>query len=468
MSVTLYSIKTDREKNLGIPSDWLLSVAVVILFYRILFIPLFLLALPYYGLRMLRRGGYGKGFQQRFGFFPHLPSAAPGVQRIWLQAASVGEVLAIGPLINELQKKHDIEIVLTTTTSTGFAEAKKRYPKIALEIGIFPLDFWLFSALAWRRIQPDAVILTESELWPEHLHRAEKKGVPAFLVNARISDKSFVRYRKCRPLAQWLLGHLVHIYAASQQDQQRLLKLGAMPERTVATGSIKLDVGLGPELDAEGRESLRKELGFTSNTQNECFVLVGASTWPGEEAALLATQRAFIGEGIDCRLLLVPRHAERASEIVRLLQGQALSWHQRSSGATPANGLQIHLADTTGELATLLQAADLAFVGKSLPPNKGGQTPIEAAGTGIPVLIGPEMQNFESVVAALLRNGAARTVKDAEDLSIQSLALAKDLEALSSMGAAGKAWHERNRGSSQRIAESIRADLRHCVEAVEA
>ena len=102
----------------------------------------------------------------------------------------------------------------------------------------------------------------------------------------------------------------------------------------------------------------------------------------GEEAALLATQRAFIEAGIDCRLLLVPRHAERASEIVRMLQGQALSWHQRSSGATPANGLQIHLADTTGELATLLQAADLAFVGKSLPPNKGGQTPIEAAGTG--------------------------------------------------------------------------------------
>ena len=111
----------------------------------------------------------------------------------------------------------------------------------------------------------------------------------------------------------------------------------------------------------------------------------------------------------------------------------------------------------------MLQAADLAFVGKSLPPNKGGQTPIEAAGTGIPVLIVPEMKNFKAVVAALLRNGAARTVKDPEDLSIRSLELAKDPGALSSMGAAGKAWHERNRGgSSQRIAESIRADLRHC------
>lgn len=444
-----------------------LSVAVVIFLYRFLFIPLLLLALPYYGLRMLRRGGYGKGFSQRFGFFPHLPATAPGKQRIWLQAVSVGEVLAIGPLINALQKNHDMEIVLTTTTSTGFAEARKRYPEIALAIGIFPLDFWFFSALAWGRIRPDAVILTESELWPEHLHRARKKGVPAFLVNARVSDKSFARYGKCRPLAQWLLSQLVHIYAASQQDQQRLLELGATPERTVATGSIKLDVDLGPKPESAERAALREALGFTPDTEDNCFVLVGASTWPGEEAALLTTQRALIEAGVDCRLLLVPRHAERAHEIVRLLEGQDLPWHQRSTGETPANGLRIHLADTTGELATLLHAADLAFVGKSLLPNQGGQTPIEAAGTGIPVLMGPEMKNFKAVVAALLRNGAACTVKDAADLSGQSLKLANDPEALSAMGAAGRAWHERNRGSSQRIAESIRVDLQHSDDAAD-
>ena len=335
--------------------------------YRFLFLPL--PARP----ALLRAAdastwGLRKGLSTTLRLFSTPTLAAPGVQRIWLQAVSVGEVLAIGPLINELQKKHDIEIVLTTTTSTGFAEAKKRYSKIALEIGIFPSGFLALSALAWRHIQPDAVILTESELWPEHLQRAQKKGVPAFLVNARVSDKSFARYRKCRPLAQWLLSRLVHIYAASQQDQQRLLELGATPERTVATGSTAGMVDLGPGLEAEGRESLRKELGFTSNTQNECFVLVGASTWPGEEAALLATQRAFIEAGIDCRLLLVPRHAERASEIVRMLQGQALSlaptFFRCDSSQRPAdspgryNGRTGHLATSSGsgfcrqELAT--------------------------------------------------------------------------------------------------------------------
>ncbi len=429
--------------------------------YRTLFLPGFLLALPYYGLRMWRRGGYGKGFRQRFGCFGHLPEKAPGVQRIWLQAVSVGEVLAVGPLIEALQQRGDMEIVLTTTTSTGYAEAQKRYQGKVLAVGVFPLDFWPLSAKAWRRIRPDAVILTESELWPEHLHRASRLGVPAFLVNARMSDKSYTRYRKYPPLARWLLGQLVHVYAASQPDQQRLLALGAAPESTVATGSIKLDVDPGPGLGAEERRALRESLGFTPKAGENCFVLAGASTWPGEEAALLQAQRLLIGEGVDCRLLLVPRHAERAGEIVRLLEQQPLTWHRRSSDTAPPNDLCIHLADTTGELSRLVQAADLAFVGKSLPPNKGGQTPIEAAGSGIPVLMGPEMGNFKAVVQALLRNGAAKTVTDARELSREVLGLAKDPGKLEAMGAAGKAWHARNRGSSQRIAESIRADLRH-------
>ncbi|MGB0344958.1 MAG: 3-deoxy-D-manno-octulosonic acid transferase, partial [Coraliomargarita sp.] len=214
-------------------------------------------------------------------------------------------------------------------------------------------------------------------------------------------------------------------------------------------------------LGAEERTALRESLGFTPKARENCFVLAGASTWPGEEAALLQTQRLLIDEGVDCRLLLVPRHAERAGEIVRLLEQQPLRWHRRSSDTAPPNDLCIHLADTTGELSRLVQAADLAFVGKSLPPNKGGQTPIEAAGSGIPVLMGPKMGNFKAVVQALLRNGAAQTVTDAGELSREVLGLAKDPGKLEAMGAAGKAWHARNRGSSQRIAESIRADLRH-------
>ncbi|MGB0258469.1 MAG: 3-deoxy-D-manno-octulosonic acid transferase [Coraliomargarita sp.] len=429
----------------------------MIWFYRLMFLPGLCIALPYYLLRMWRRGGYRKDFQHRFGHFRRLPKVENGKKRIWLQAVSVGEIFAIGPLIEGLQKHGDVEIVLTTTTSTAYAEALKRYADKVHSIGIFPLDFWLFSRTAWKRIQPDAVILTESELWPEHLRQAHKHEVPAFLVNARMSDKSFERYSKLCTLAAWLFGQLDHIYAATNLDQQRLIALGAAPESTVCTGSIKFDVDFGETLDAEGIQQLRRDLGFN----NAEFILLGSSTWPGEEEAVLTAQAKLIEAGIDCRLLLVPRHAERGPELVQLLEKQSLTWHQRSQSSEAPADLKIHLADTTGELTRLTQAADLAFVGKSLEPNDGGQTPIEAAGLGVPVLMGPMMTNFKVLASSLVRNGAARTVQNASELEQVAIELAKDSDARKAMSKAGRKWHSRNKGSSQRIAESILIDLKH-------
>ena len=178
---------------------------LMIWFYRLIYLPGLLIALPYYIIRMWRRGGYAKSFQHRFGQFHRLEPVAAGKKRIWLQAVSVGEVLAVGPLIDALQKDTNIEIVLTTTTSTGYSEARKRYTGTVKSIGIFPLDFWLFSLTTWNRIQPSAVILTESELWPEHLHQARKRKIPAHLINARISDSSFRRYQLVPTLTRRLL-----------------------------------------------------------------------------------------------------------------------------------------------------------------------------------------------------------------------------------------------------------------------
>ena len=426
----------------------------MIWFYRLLYLPGLLLALPYYILRMWRRGGYGKSFQHRFGRFYRLEPATKGKNRIWLQAVSVGEVLAIGPLIDALQKDPAIEIVLTTTTSTGYAEARKRYADIVLKVGIFPLDFWLFSRMAWGRIQPDAVILTESELWPEHLHQARKRNISAFLVNARISDKSFRRYQKVPPLARRMLKKFRGIYAASELDRSRLVQLGSPKERIHSTGSIKFDVAIGEQLSKGERFALRRSLGFAEEG-GEPFILMGSSTWPGEEAALLETQRAVIERGIDCRLLLIPRHAERAPELIPLLKAQSLSWHQRSKGQKAPDGLRIHLADTTGELTRLTQAADLAFIGKSLAPNEGGQTPIEAAGLGVPMLMGPNMNNFKNLANSLVRVGASRTVSGRSELTEHVIRLAENRAQLADMGQAGVKWHQCNRGSSQRIAEQI-------------
>ncbi len=428
----------------------------MIWFYRLLYLPGLLFALPYYILRMWRRGGYRKSFQHRFGRFNRLGPVAAGKKRIWLQAVSVGEVLAVGPLIDALQRDPNIEIVLTTTTSTGYAEARKRYASIVLSIGIFPLDFWLFSRSAWQRIQPDAVIMTESELWPEHLHQARKRKVPTYLVNARISDTSFRRYQKVPTLARRMLKKFRGIYAASDLDRSRLIGLGCPAERIAMAGSIKFDVSIGQQLTEDEKQDLRHSLGFGEGSP---FILLGSSTWPGEEAALLNTQQAALKAGIDCRLLLVPRHAERAPELVQMLNAQDLTWHQRSTDLQAGEGLRIHLADTTGELARLTQAADLAFIGKSLAPNEGGQTPIEAAGLGVPLLMGPNMNNFKDVTKSLVRAGAAERVSNPEELTVTVLRLTNDANTRNAMGRAGTEWHQANRGSSERIANQILESL---------
>lgn len=431
----------------------------MILLYRIIFLPALILALPYYLFRMWRRGGYGKDFQHRFGRFSRLNPPATGKKRIWLQAVSVGEVLAVGPLIDALQKNGQVETVLTTTTSTGYNEARKRYAEKVHRIGIFPLDFWLFSRLAWKRIRPDVILLTEGELWPEHLHQARIRKAPCYLINARMSDKSFKRYAKFSSLASRLLHRFNAIFAASAHDARRLEKLGADPTRVHATGSIKLDVPLPERLDPSEHAHILDELGFRRHGEDPIYVLLGSSTWPREETALVETVRELRTTGLDLRLLLVPRHAERGPEIRRLLEQQELAWHQRSSGIRAQGETVIYLADTTGELGRLSQVADIAFIGKSLPPNEGGQTPIEAAGLGVPLLMGPNMNNFKAVAASLVEAGAGAIVEDAESLKQAVGLLIKDRDRRIAMSTAGVEWHKKNRGSCQRIADYILSEL---------
>jgi 3-deoxy-D-manno-octulosonic-acid transferase len=252
------------------------------------------------------------------------------------------------------------------------------------------------------------------------------------------------------------LRHFDRIFAASHLDAERLKTLGARPERITCTGSIKFDVAVPAAAEAEEKAAMRKNLGFAETASGTApFVLLGASTWPGEEAALLRAQAAARAAGVDCRLLIVPRHAERATEIIALLREQHLTWHQRSSKAPAPADVSIYLADTTGELAQLTALADLAFIGKSLPPNAGGQTPIEAAGLGIAMLMGPGMDNFKELAQRLNARGAAITVADADELRDTVIQLAQSPGKRSAMRMAAREWHKANRGSSERIADAI-------------
>jgi 3-deoxy-D-manno-octulosonic-acid transferase len=420
--------------------------------YRVLFVPVLLALMPVYLWRMYRRGGYARHFAQRFGAHPHFQPKTPGRPRIWLQAVSVGEVLAIGPLLEAL-RSDGAEVYLTTTTSTGFKLATERYRELTVGIGYFPLDVWPFVARAWRRIAPDLLILTEGERWPEHLHRAAAEGVPVLNINARLSDRSYRRLRRFPALARALFANVTRVLPCSAQDEARLIELGVPREKLLTTGNIKLDVPIVPLTDA-AREALRGELGLGSG-----LVLLGSSTWPGEEAALVEVLRAARANGIDCSLLLVPRHAERRGEVDRLLQGTGLLYHLRSRGR--ASGVvDIAVGDTTGELRKFTQLADVVFVGKSLPPNAGGQTPVEAAALQKPIVFGPEMSNFRVLAQNLVDRGAAVRVPDAGGLVQTALELMRDARWREELSTAAAAWRRENSGAVARTLEVIRAEMR--------
>ena len=378
--------------------------------YRFLFPPAMLLASPYYLMRMRRRGGYQNNFGQRFGATPSLPPKRAGVRRVWLQAVSVGEMLAIAPLLEDLKADATVEVYLTTTTSTGYALARERYAGLTVGIGYFPIDWWLFSRRTWNHIAPDLVILLEGERWPEHIRQAEERGVPVLAVNARLSDRSFRRMMKLRALALPLLSGMTRVLACSEHDAERFRELGFAKERVVTTGNIKLDVTISP-LAEFGRVALRRELGLGENEP----VLLGSSTWPGEEAVLIETFKALRAEGHALRLLLVPRHAERRGEIEELLRASGLAYHFRSHGAASAE-VAVAVGDTTGELRKFTQLAELVFIGKSLPPHHEGQTPVEAAALGKPMVFGPELTNFRQIARDMRQVGAAKSVADADGL----------------------------------------------------
>ncbi len=423
---------------------------VMIWLYRLLFVPVLLGLAPGYLLRMRRRGGYGRDFAQRFGAHPQLAPSV-GRRRVWIQAVSVGEMLAIGPLLRAL-KASGAEIYLTTTTSTGRRIAVERHSELVANIGYFPLDAWPSSARAWRRIQPDLVILMEGERWPEHLRQAAGRGVPVISVNSRLSDRTFARLRLLGPAAGLCLRGITLHLAASRQDAERLSALGVPPERIRTVGNLKLDVTIDPVPDDE-KARLRAELGL-----REGPVLLGSSTWPGEEAALLQAWRGARAAGRAGSLLLVPRHAERRGEIETLLREAGVSFHLRSAGKAPGP-VDVAVADTTGELRRLTQLADLVFVGKSLPPHTEGQTPVEAAALEKPLVFGPGMANFRTIAGELRQRGAAVSVPDAGALAAQITSLLCEPAKAAGMAKEAAAWHRDNQGALDRSLAEIRRFL---------
>jgi 3-deoxy-D-manno-octulosonic-acid transferase len=433
------------------------------LLYRILYLPALLIALPYFLYRMWRRGGYRNGFENRFGILNGVPAKANGTRRIWIQAVSVGELMAIGPLIRKLREDKRTEIVLTTTTSTGYRLLMEKFAGETVWRGTFPLDFWPCSRRAWRILEPDMAILMEGELWPEHVHQANERNVPVVLINARLSDRSFRRHYKVRSWARPYLGKLDAILAGSETDLKRIRKLGWLPYgRVMMSGNLKLDMDEEPGISPEERSRLVAEFGFADSPgeSDETLILLGSSTWPSEEVALIQSYVDLRERFPRLRLLIVPRHAERRKDIELEIKTMPVLYHFRTDSKQAPQGTEVYLADTTGELKSLTRCADLVFIGKSLAPNSGGQTPIEAAAMGKAILFGPDMSNFRDVSKSLIRANAVSRLESTEQLTVAIRKLLESPDERIAMGKRAGAFIDASRGATEFTASKILEFLR--------
>ena len=410
----------------------------MIFIYRILYPLFFLILSPYYLKRMIKRGGYGKKLKYRLGFWPRLPAKDSKRTRIWIQAVSVGELSSIDSILQSFLSNSNFEIVLSGTTSTGQKIAEQKYSKELLASGPFPLDWFPFSWLTWSRIKPDLAICVDSELWPEHMYQAKKKGVPFCIINGRLSDRSYNRLRNLGIFKNLLIPKHLQILASSTMQEKRWQEIGVAKNKTFSTGNLKIDISpASPPSDLKKNER-KQEFGFPPSS----LVLTGISTWPGEEKLLVDTLNELREKKIDARLVLIPRHAERRNEIAKTLSAFSFSHRQRTLPQNSNDECIVYLADTTGELIDLIECADVGFLGKTLPPRDEGQNPIEPVSMGIPLVIGPACTNFKETCQELVICGAAKQGDSIESVKKQLHSLIENEELRLQMKNAGLKWRQ--------------------------
>lgn len=428
----------------------------MIFVYRTLHTLTLLLCSPWLIWRLWRKGGFHAGSGGRFGIVRKVPLKSQRVKRIWIQAVSVGELLSLEPLLRKFKADPDFEIVLTTTSASGYQLMLHRYRDLVAWAGVFPLDAWITSNGAWRVLQPDLVVLMESELWPEHLHQAGIRGVPVCLLNARMSAFSLRFHQRLSRYSQSLFRPVSLIIVPHVEDQQQFKALGWIaPEKVIHGGNLKMDFRPEADLAPPQRSQLLSELGFHSARRP--FVLLGSSTWSADEAALLDCFSKLHPAHPDLRLLLVPRHPVRKSSIANVIKCRELQAHFLSDGPCPAAGSLITIADSIGELTGWTALADVVVIGKSFPPHRGGQSPVLAAALAKPILWGPHMDNFRSICAELIRHNAAIAVADARSLADVIEPLLADHERLANMGSAARKFVESQRGASDFAISRIRS-----------
>jgi 3-deoxy-D-manno-octulosonic-acid transferase len=411
------------------------------------------LVVLYYLARGRRIGKYWPSLRERLGNIPE-KLHQPGRGAIWIHAVSVGEALAVAPLVPLLcERLPGRKVFVSTTTDTGQQLA-------AAQISCdgtfyFPLDFAFSCRRALRAIQPELVIIAETEFWPRFLREAKRFGARVALVNGRISDRSFGRYHFFRNSMRTVLAHVDRFLMQTEEDARRMREIGAPAERVVVAGNLKYD--LGEPQAAPIADWLEGEIGRL----NRRPVMVAGSVSAGEELLVLIAFGTVQGQWPRALLVLAPRKPERFDIAARLAEESSRKVVRRSevrSGATLDESASVFLLDSVGELAGLYRLADAVFVGGSLVP-AGGHNILEPACFGKPPLFGPSMENFREMAANFVQAGAGIQVCTPEQLGDAWIELIQNAARREEMGRKARELVERSRGATQRTAEQIVALL---------
>ncbi len=434
---------------------------MTLFFYNMILLVALVAGAPWWLWRMATTRKYREGLPGRLGRVPRrlIPrSAAAGGRVIWLHAVSVGEVLAVTRLVRTLDVVlPDYRVVISTTTRTGQALARERFD--ANRVFYCPLDLpWAVRAYL-NALRPCMLVLAETEFWPNLLSECFRRAIPVTVVNARVSDRSWPRYRRTRRLWRQLLSPLSCVLAQSEKDAQRLLEIGCRPEQASVAGNLKFDVRAAQE--AEATRLLRTMAGGLR-------LIVAGSTLEGEETALLEAWPCLLAHDPAVALVIAPRHPERFGAVAALLDRSGVAWVKRSEWGTgpekPLRPGEVVLLDTIGELASVYSLASVAFVGGSLVP-AGGHNPLEPAQFGVPVVMGPHYANFAAITDSLRAHDALR-IADKDQLAAALIELLRDREAAEAMGARAREVFERQAGATDRCVAALRKllDAGPCAE----
>jgi 3-deoxy-D-manno-octulosonic-acid transferase len=420
---------------------------MILFFYNVALLAALVLGAPWWLWKMATTQKYRDGLMERLGWVPRKLETAAERPVIWLHAVSVGEVLAVSRLVGELDRAFPHHrLVISTTTRTGQALARERFG--AERVFYCPLDLpWAVRAYL-NALQPALLILAETEFWPNLLRGCFRRKIPVAVVNARISDRSWPRYRRLRGLWQPFLERLSRVLAQTATDAERLKAIGCRPERVTVAGNLKFDVRAVQE--AEATRLLK-----AANVR----LVVAGSTLEGEEAALLEAWPKLLAADPQLGLVLAPRHPERFGAVAALLGNSGVNWVRRSEwdarSAEPLIAGDILLLDTIGELASVYSVAAVAFVGGSLIP-AGGHNPLEPAQFGVPIVMGPHYVNFRAITEDLLAHQALR-IATKESLAAVLAGLLKDRGEAAGMGERARRVFASQAGATGRSVEALKA-----------